>query len=250
MKEGYEMVQNIYDNQAFFDGYKKIRDNIDSANNIEERPAILSLLPDLRGKRVLDLGCGYGENCRLFSESGAEAVVGIDISDKMLSVAKSENAFGNISYIKMPMENIDELSGRFDVVVSSLAIHYVGLYDVLAQDVFSLLNNGGVFVFSQEHPLVTAPKTGVKWEYTADGQVDYYCLSNYTISGQRTIFWIVDGVVKYHRTFSDIINPLLSAGFAIKTILEPIISEDIVKRIPSYEKNKHVPNYLLISAQK
>lgn len=74
--------QNIYDNEIFFDGYKKIRENKFSANNLFEIPALLSLLPDLEGKRILDLGCGFGEHCKMFVAQGAKAVVGIDISEK------------------------------------------------------------------------------------------------------------------------------------------------------------------------
>ena len=58
--------QNIYDNQTFFEGYKKLRSNQYSANNIEEKPALFSLSPELTGKAVLDLGCGYGENSRFW----------------------------------------------------------------------------------------------------------------------------------------------------------------------------------------
>ena len=50
--------QNIYDNETFFEGYKKIRDNEANANNLFEIPALFSMMPDLTGKRVLDLGCG------------------------------------------------------------------------------------------------------------------------------------------------------------------------------------------------
>ena len=83
--------QNIFDNQEFFDGYKRIRSNKYSANNLEEKPALFSLAPDLAGKAVLDLGCGYGENCAEFKERGASRVLGIDISEKMLEVATAEH---------------------------------------------------------------------------------------------------------------------------------------------------------------
>lgn len=72
--------QNIFDNEVFFQGYKKLRENPNSANILEEKPAIFSLLPELKGKKVLDLGCGYGENCSMFSKMGANKVVGIDVS--------------------------------------------------------------------------------------------------------------------------------------------------------------------------
>lgn len=115
--------QNIYDNDTFFNGYHKLRENIDSANNLEERPAIFSILPDVKGKNIIDLGCGYGENCKTFSEMGADLVVGIDISHKMLDIAKKENSANNIEYSNLPMEGIKSIAKKFDIVVSSLAMH-------------------------------------------------------------------------------------------------------------------------------
>ena len=101
--------QNIYDNEVFFEGYKKIRDNKINANNLFEIPALFSMLPDIKNKRVLDLGCGFGEHCKRFIDCGAKKVVGIDISEKMLEVARNENSDPNIIYINMPMEKIAEL---------------------------------------------------------------------------------------------------------------------------------------------
>lgn len=43
--------QNIYDNETFFAGYKKIRDNEANANNLFEIPALFSMMPDLKGKK-------------------------------------------------------------------------------------------------------------------------------------------------------------------------------------------------------
>ncbi len=112
------MKQNIYDNQAFFDGYTKLRNNVDSANTLEEKPSLFSMLPTLANKSILDLGCGYGENCMVFSEMRAARVVGIDISTKMLEVAKLEHNGKNIMYLNMGMEDISIVTGKFDVVVS------------------------------------------------------------------------------------------------------------------------------------
>ncbi len=117
-----KMPENF--NEIFFNGYSKIRENESNANNIFEKPALFSLLPTLNNKTVLDLGCGYGEHCIHFVKKGAKRVVGIDISQKMLAIAKAENAHQNISYLNMPMEDIGELQERFDIVVSSLAFHY------------------------------------------------------------------------------------------------------------------------------
>lgn len=99
-------MQNIYDNEIFFNGYFNLRQNDNNANNIFEKPALFSLLPTLNNKTVLDLGCGYGEHCIHFIEKGAKRVVGIDISKKMLAIAKAENANQNITYLNIPMEDI------------------------------------------------------------------------------------------------------------------------------------------------
>ena len=109
----------------FFEGYKKIRQNEINANILFEIPELFALLPDLNGKTILDMGCGFGEHCTKFVELGAVAVVGIDISKKMLEVAEAENGHPSISYIHMPIEEISKLHKKFDIVISSLAMHYV-----------------------------------------------------------------------------------------------------------------------------
>lgn len=242
--------QNIFDNEVFFQGYKKLRENPNSANILEEKPAIFSLLPELTGKKVLDLGCGYGENCNMFSKMGANKVVGIDISSKMLAIADNENSEDNICYHNMCMENIFSINEKFDVVVSSLAIHYIHDFNKLVSNVISLLNENGIFVFSQEHPLTTAPRNGVSWFKNADGRITHYKLTDYAISGERTVSWIVDGITKYHRTFSDILNALIDAGFIIENMLEPVPTKEIIERDPSFAKDLHKPNFLVIRARK
>lgn len=155
--------QNIFNNEVFFEGYKKIRDNKINANNLFEIPALFSMMPDLKDKKVLDLGCGFGEHCKRFIDCGAKNVVGIDISEKMLDIAKNENSDPNIVYINMSMEKIVELNEKFDVVVSSLALHYVEDFEELVNDIYNILYTEGVFIFSQENPLCTCHSGGNRW---------------------------------------------------------------------------------------
>ncbi len=238
--------QNIYDNQTFFDGYKKLRENPDSANNLEEKPALFSLAPDLRDNAVLDLGCGYGENCAKFLRLGASKVAGVDLSEKMLEIARTENQ--NIEFIRGDMSDLSFIKEKYDVIFSSLAVHYIEDFNKFAKEVFSLLNHDGYLIFSQEHPLTTAPISGADWTRDENGNVLHYNLTDYTRSGKRSTTWIVDGVEKYHRTFSDIVNALASAGFVISKMLEPTPTEELIKRDPRWEKDLHKPNFLLIKA--
>lgn len=135
--------QNIYDDPSFFDGYQKLRQNPSAANDLVEKPALFSLLPDVAGKAVVDLGCGYGENCREFSRRGAAHVVGIDISEKMLAVAAGENQLANVRFLRMSMNDLTPLEGPFDLVVSSLAVHYIEDFDTLLRQIHRLLTPGG-----------------------------------------------------------------------------------------------------------
>ncbi len=144
--------QNIYDDEEFFQQYKKIRDKETNANNLFEKPALFSLLPDLHGKTILDLGCGYGEHCMHYVQNGADKVIGVDISEKMLAVARTDYADPSITYIHMPMEDILKLGGTYDIIVSSLAVHYIEDFKTLIQDIYELLNEEGIFVFSQGKP--------------------------------------------------------------------------------------------------
>ncbi len=242
------MRQNIFDDQTFFEGYRRLRANENNANILIEKPALFSLLPPLSGKSVLDMGCGYGENCKEFVRLDASSVYGIDISKKMLEVARLENRDEKITYSELPMEEIDRLDREFDIVVSSLAVHYVCDFKKLARDVSRLLHDGGVFVFSQEHPLTTAPNAGAQWIRDDRGHIDHYRLSDYSVTGRREVSWFVDGVAKYHRTFSDLFEALHEADLSVDRLAEPLPSDAIMDRLPGYKNALHKPDFLIIRA--
>ena len=244
--------QNIFDNEVFFKGYKEIRSRKDNANILFEIPVFFSLLPDLSGKDILDLGCGYGEHCKAFVEKGASKVIGIDISFKMLEVANKENSDPAIEYINMPMEDIEELDMEFDVVVSSLAFHYIEDYRELVRKIHNKMRPGGLFVFSQEHPLNTTYgncdfKRWTKDEY---GNKQYVNFANYGVEGVREPEWFINGIKKYHRTFSTVINTLIEEGFDIEKIVEPMPDYEFLQKHPEYYDLFHKPDFLIIRALK
>ena len=243
--------QNIFDNETFFSGYKALRDSDCNANDLIEQPAMRKLLPDLNGKSVLDLGCGYGHNCIDFVGRGAARVVGIDISEKMLAVAKEESAHSKIEYHNMSMTDISKLDEKFDFIYSSLAFHYVEDFDAFAKDMYSVLNVGGQLLFSQEHPIITSTVDGAgHFNKNENGEKVSYTFSNYNQPGERRVHWYVDGVVKYHRTFSDIITALAKAGFMIEEVCEPVPEEWAIQKLPTLAKEYIKPNFLIVKARK
>lgn len=228
------MSQNIFDNDVFFEKYRELRRNKYNYNTLVEQPAIKSLLPDLQEKAVLDLGCGYGENCYDFVKKGAKLVVGVDISRKMLDIANREYSDKLIDYIHMDMKEIGLLNQKFDLVFSSLAFHYVKDFKKLLRDINKLLNRNGILLFSQEHPYTTAPKAGPEWTKDDKGNKIHYNLSDYMYSGERHYRWFVDDVEKYHRPISEIVNSIISCGYIINKVVEPVPDEYALEKRPDY----------------
>lgn len=243
--------QNIFDNEVFFEGYSELRSRELNANTMLEQPAMKELLPEICGKVVLDLGCGCGHNCFDFVNSGAKNVVGVDISEKMLSVAKAESAHEKIEYVNMSMTDISKLNQKFDLVYSSLAFHYIEDFKKLCEDIYSLLNSGGYLLFSQEHPLITATVDG-KGHYNKDenGIKVSYTFSNYNEPGERKVHWYVDGVTKYHRPFADIINALSQSGFVIEEISEPQPQHWAMEKWSALYDEFIKPSFLIVKAKK
>ncbi len=248
--KGALMEQNFFDNDTVFSGYCELRESENNCNTLMEQPEMAKLLPDLSGKRVLDLGCGFGHNCVDFVKRGASSVTGIDISHKMLEVACSESAHPAIDYRCLSMTEISSLDGGFDLVYSSLAVHYIKDFPALMHDISSLLNKGGTLLFSQEHPIYTASKDG-QGHYILDeqGNKSGYCFSHYLVSGKREDEWFIKGRVYYHRTFSDVVNAVTDAGLVIQRICEPVPDAEMIARRPRSD-TLHKPLFMIVKAAK
>lgn len=242
--------QNIFDNDVFFEKYRELRSVEDNYNDLIEQPAIKQLLPELEGKAILDLGCGYGHNCIDFIMKGASRVVGIDISSKMLEIAKRENSNELIEYVLLDMSQIGSLAQKFDLVFSSLAFHYVRDFQRLLQDINTLLNDNGILLFSQEHPYTTAPVGGACWTRDELGNKIHYNLSDYMRSGKRNVRWFIDNIEKYHRPISEIINSMISQGFIINNVVEPVPNEYALERRPDFKDEFDKTTCIIIKGTK
>ena len=244
--------QNIYDNEIFFNGYKELREKDICMNDLLEQPAMAEMLPDLTGKTVLDLGCGYGQNCLDFAHRGACKVVGLDISERMLEVAQNEAAHENIEYIRMNMTEIGKLDMKFDLVYSSLALHYIEDFGALMRDICNLLNVGGTLLFSQEHPIMTAAidDSNSHFNYDENGNRVSYTFSDYNKPGKREKHWYVDGVIKYHRPMGQLLTEIVNSGLTLKEIVEPTPKPWAIEKLPTIVKEFIKTNFLIVKAVK
>lgn len=243
------MKENKYDNPSFFDQYEKMLRSQLGLEGAGEWHALKNMLPDFKGKNVLDLGCGFGWHCRYAIESGATSVVGIDLSEKMLTKAREINTLEGIVYEKKALEDADYPAEQFDIILSSLTLHYVESFDTIVQNIYRWLNSGGHFVFSVEHPVFTA-EGSQDWVYDKDGEKICWPVDRYFMEGKRNTTFLGENVIKYHRTLTSYLNTLLKHGFKINKIIEPEPNTEMLKEIPEMKDELRRPMMLLISVEK
>ncbi|MCH5198292.1 MAG: class I SAM-dependent methyltransferase [Oscillospiraceae bacterium] len=244
--------QNIYDNEVFFENFKNTREDKINFNDCIETPILFSMLPDMHNKKVLDIGCGMGQHARQYSDMGAESVLGIDISEKMLKYAKEHNSANNITYRQMAMEDIDRIGRQFDLITSSLVFDYIEDFDELMRKIYGLLKDDAELVFSMSHPMATAwDGTYDRFTRTDTGERLYANISNYCVEGRRKVKWVVDDYELYHRTFSGLINSIIKADFIIEECQESHISDEMRRQYPAaFGGTIHRPDFVFFKCRK
>ncbi|MBO0475378.1 hypothetical protein IGL98_003273 [Enterococcus sp. DIV0840] len=242
-------MKNEYDNPNFFEAYSQMDRSKKGLEGAGEWHELKKLLPDFTGKNVLDLGCGYGWHCRYAVENGAEKVIGIDLSERMIEKANEMTDSPKINYHLMGMEEIDGLNETFDIIISSLALHYVPSFDEIAKKVHHCLKTGGDFIFSAEHPIFTAQGTE-DWIYDQNGQPIYWPVDRYFDESIRETTFLGETVMKYHKTLTTYLDGLLTNGFQITRLVEPMPAPEMLEASAEMRNELRRPMMLLVSAKK
>ena len=243
------MKQNKYDDTAFFQKYSQMDRSRKGLAGAGEWQTLERMLPSFEGKRVLDIGCGFGWHCAYAAEHGAKSVVGVDLSENMLKVAREKNAHERIRYERCAMEEINFGPDSFDVVISSLALHYAPSFDDIVQKVHAILIESGEFVFSAEHPIFTA-QGPQDWIYDNDGKALYFPVDRYFEEGKRQANFLNETVEKYHRTMTTYLMALLNGGFHITGFAEPRPTDEQIRTIPAMKDELRRPMMFIVSAVK
>ena len=214
------------------------------------KPALLSLLGNVKGKKILEIGCGTGYWLKILTEQGARCT-GLDMSENQIKVAKEDDPEKKIDYFVADASkkiNLDDDS--FDIIFSEhVFLEISDLSDIkrIFKEAYRLLRNNGFLIVSDLHPL--APETNfpnieVDKEYT-------YFKSGFPV---KIISTKPDGTVTkyidFHWTFQDLINSMTESGLKVINVLEPTPDEKTVKKYPYLEYRKDKPLALMIKAQK
>lgn len=204
-------------------------------NSLYERPAMLAMVGDVDGLRVLDIGCGAGQLSQELVARGA-TVTGIDVSSAMVALAEDRHGdiatfvAGDISD-PLPFE-----TGSFDVVVASLVMHYLEDWTPVFREIGRVLTDQGSMSFSTHHPTM---------DWKLFSHEDYFAKQ------LSTDTWIKGGkpfdVTVWRRPLADISAMLHAAGFVIDLIDEPMPADSLAETAP--DTNQYLrtnPHFLFV----
>jgi ubiquinone/menaquinone biosynthesis C-methylase UbiE len=210
-------------------------------NAYYERPATLSLLPDVNGKHVLDAGCGPGVYSEWLVAHGG-IVVAIDANEKMVTLARQrlgETVQLVQANLEVPLDFLADDS--FDIVVCPLVMDYIKEWEPTFKEFHRILRAQGCLVFSMEHPYM---------KYAT-----HHLMSNYFKVERVEYVWRGFGkpvsVPSYRRPLSEVVNPLLKVGFILDQILEPLPIEEFYEKDPEdYDELMRSPGFMCVKATK
>ena len=257
------MAQNVYDRSDFFSGYSQLPRSVLGLAGAAEWPDLRTLVPSVAGRRVVDLGCGFGWFCRWAADEGAAHVLGIDLSENMLERARRDTPQPTVRYERHDLDQLDldqvgldqvgldqvgEARTSFDLAYSSLTLHYLTDVARLFRTVAAALVPGGTFVFSVEHPIFVAP-TRPTFVDGPDG-VPVWPLDRYLDEGRRVTDWLAEGVVKQHRTIGTYVNELVGAGLVVDRLIEWGPNDEQVVANPEWAVEQQRPPFLLVAAHR
>lgn len=214
-----------------------IRDNIYNANF--ERPSLLSLLPDVAGKKVLDLGCGPGVYSGYLLNRGAD-VCAVDGSSEMVEIVK--NKFG--SKLKCYIQNFeqglpDEDDACYDLVISPLTIHYINDLQRLFRDVRRVLKPCGHFVFSTHHPIIDFKDSPSGNYFKKELMVQEWDILGHPVE------------VEFHRrSLTDLFNSITAANMSVVELTEGKPTEHMKEIAPDmYRELSEKPFFMFIKCR-
>ena len=207
--------------------YHNLRMKEKDFNNLVEQPAIFSLLGGIKNKKILDAGCGSGIYSKILAKKGAK-VFGLEISGKMLEIAKQYCKGLGINFVKGSIDKIPCPDNSFDIVVASLVVHYLKNPEKAFKEFKRVLKKNGLLVFSTNHPLFWSYKNS----QIKNGKTEFV-IQDYFKKGR--FYWGRHGIdtkiPSYVISLERLFDILAKNKFFVEKFEEPFLS---------FKKNKEI----------
>lgn len=237
-------------------GYDIYRDHLNT-------PAFFEMLPEVRGLRGLDIGCGEGHNTRLLAGRGAR-MTAVDISEVFLRHAAEQEAaeplgidYRLASAVSLPFEE-----ASFDFATGFMSFMDVAETDRVLAEAFRVLRPGGFLQFSISHPCFYPPHrrnlrdlSGKTYAIEVgnyfrelDGEFEEWTFKAAPIEMRANVPKFK--IPRFTRTLSSWVNLLVDRGFVIERMHEPRPSDEVVRAYPSLQDAQVVAYFLHVRARR
>lgn len=241
MNDHIEALRGWQDSAAAYIAYQ---DAGDGNRTLLLDPVMLDLCGDVRGQRMLDIGCGEGRFCRMLAERGA-AVTGIDVIAEMAQTARargaSRDAYTLASADKLPFAN-----ATFDLAVSYVTLVDIVEYAAAIHEAARVLRPGGRFVVANLN-FVTASQG---WQRDADGNRLYHRVDRYADEFPQVLEWAGMRIVNWHRPLANYMFAFLSSGLILRDFLTPVPEDQSLRDNPQTEDWFRVPLFNVMRWEK
>ncbi|KGP90589.1 methyltransferase [Pontibacillus chungwhensis BH030062] len=237
---------NVYDQESFFNQFMARRNRETSPNNTMESPVINDLIDSVPGKRILDLGCGDGSFGLTLIQQECSFYEGVDPSLNMVEKAGNRLPEDYSAIHLSSMEDWEFKDQQYDVVVSRMALHYVADLSPVMKNIFHSLRNGGQFLCSIQHPVLTSSVECA----ALSGKRSNWVVDDYFNQGERQEQWMDEQVIKYHRTTETYFQLLKEVGFTIENLKECEPQINYFPNEEEYNRRKRIPLFLVFSCRK
>lgn len=211
---------------------------------------MLTVIGDVTGRHVIDLGCGEGRFCRMLAERGADTF-GVDLQDAFIAYALSK-AGPNERYAQGDMQSLSTVpDGAFEIAVSYISLVDAPDQRAAVREAFRVLAPGGRFVVCNMSPMATAWIGEGPWLRDGDGTKLHFILDHYASEGpRRLVFRSGHALTNFHRMLSTTISDFLDAGFRLERLHEPLPGPDQLARVPGNSELFRVPIFTIYDLQK
>src|SRR3989344_3321040 len=198
--------------------YDKTVKEEESYQNKVILPNLSRWFQDLKGKKVIDVGCGQGFFSCLLAEKGA-AVTGVDSAGSLIQIAKSENK--HIKFVKADAHNLSfAKAGEFDVALCVLSLQNMENLKAVLGEISRVLKPNSRLVAVLNHPTFRIPQNS-SWGFDEKSKTQYRRIDSYLSPAKIKIDMHPSEKIKkvytysFHHSLQDYMKALSASSFAI-----------------------------------
>ena len=226
-------------------------------------PAFLDLLPEVAGRRGLDIGCGEGHNTRLLAKRGAR-MCAADVAPTFIRFAVEAEVRQplGIRYVVASALELPFLSEQFEFVTAWMTLMDIPRHDLVLTELRRVLRSGGFLQFSILHPCffpshrrllrgydgqAYAVEVGSYFDRT-DGEIERWLFSAAPPEAKAGLNEFE--IPRFHRTLAEWLNAIIESGFALERVVEPRADPETARRVPAVADTRLVAYFLHVRCRR